>query len=218
MKKNFTRAAIFLMTSLLLVACSQKADTVNWSSSNSSSKSQTTSQSETRTTVSLTETTSTSQETEASSTSNEQLYAVTLQKVAEDTSEGHATQYAFYDIDHNGTAELITGVVTSGQNYISAIYYLNKGVSTYLSQSSVAPRGGNREVTQFYEDGRIAYYQWLSGSGQGTAYLYQLRADNTGYDIVQEISFDMSQGQKMPDFSQNRQLVSADSLNWHGFS
>ncbi len=49
-----------------------------------------------------------------------------------------------YDIDGNGTKELLTGHYFKGQNYLAAIYYLKQGVSTYLAQSRVASAGGSR--------------------------------------------------------------------------
>ena len=74
---------------------------------------------------------------------DEKLYASTLDKLTKDTSEGRAQIYTFYDIDKNGTNELITGHHSDGAYYLAAIYYLNQGTSTYLAQSKVASAGGS---------------------------------------------------------------------------
>ena len=49
---------------------------------------------------------------------NELLYASTLEKLKSDQSEGHAQVYTFYDIDDNGTAELLTGHLSTTSGYI----------------------------------------------------------------------------------------------------
>lgn len=49
---------------------------------------------------------------------NELLYASTLDKLKADQSEGHAQVYTFYDIDDNGTAELLTGHLSTTSGYI----------------------------------------------------------------------------------------------------
>ena len=106
-----------------------------------------------------------SKQSQASSDSIEQdekVYASTLDSLKKDTSEGRANLYAFYDIDGNGTKELLTGHYFKGQYYLAAIYYLNQGVSTYLAQSRVASAGGSREVTTIYTDGTVFYAQWHS--------------------------------------------------------
>lgn len=124
---------------------------------------------------------------------NELLYASTLDKLKSDQSEGHAQVYTFYDIDDNGTAELLTGhLSTNGDYYLAAIYYLNQGVSTYLAQSRVALAGGSRESAMIYTDGTVFYACWHSLHSEANGYLYKLRSDNTGFDIEKEGEFQVA--------------------------
>ena len=136
-----------------------------------------------------------SKQSQASSDSIEQdekVYASTLDSLKKDTSEGRANLYAFYDIDGNGTKELLTGHYFKGQNYLAAIYYLKQGVSTYLAQSRVASAGGSREATTIYTDGTVFYAQWHSLSPDAKGYLYQLRSDNSGIDVLKEADFQIA--------------------------
>ena len=136
-----------------------------------------------------------SKQSQASSDSIEQdekAYASTLDSLINDTSEGRANLYAFYDIDGNGTKELLTGHYFKGQYYLAAIYYLNQGVSTYLAQSRVASAGGSREVTTIYTDGTVFYAQWHSLSPDAKGYLYQLKSDNSGIDVLKEADFQIT--------------------------
>lgn len=124
---------------------------------------------------------------------NELLYASTLEKLKSDQSEGHAQVYTFYDIDDNGTAELLTGhLSTPSGYYLAAIYYLNQGVSTYLAQSRVALAGGSRESATIYTDGTVFYACWHSLHSEADGYLYKLRSDNTGFDIEKEGEFQVA--------------------------
>ena len=123
---------------------------------------------------------------------DEKAYASTLDSLKNDTSEGRANLYAFYDIDGNGTKELLTGHHFKGQYYLAAIYYLKQGVSTYLAQSRVASAGGSREVTTIYTDGTVFYAQWHSLSPDAKGYLYQLRSDNSGVDVLKEADFQIA--------------------------
>ncbi|MGE9833394.1 hypothetical protein [Streptococcus orisratti] len=211
MRKKVMRVILVLSSILLLSACHQDSS----AKKSASSHSQTTSSS---TAASSTEASSeTTQSSEVSQPSDEDLYATTLDKVAADTTDGHATMYAFYDIDKNGTRELLTGYKTSeGQPFLLAIYYLQNGVSTYLSRSYVASAGGDRESTGIYTDGTVYFVQWLSGTGEGTAYLYQLRADNSGYNIVQEEPFKVGPD-NTPSFMRGRTEIDLSQLDWKEF-
>ena len=123
---------------------------------------------------------------------DEKLYASTLDKLKKDTSEGRAQIYTFYDIDKNGTNELITGHHSNGVYYLAAVYYLNQGTSTYLAQSKVASVGGSRESATIYTDGTVFYAQWHSLSPDAKGYLYQLRSDNSGVDVLKEADFQIA--------------------------
>lgn len=151
--------------------------------------------------------------------SNEELYATTLHLVATDTTAGRATHYAFVDIDGNGTAELLTNHFFNGQISPAALYHLQDGVPTYLARTYVAGVGGGRESFVIYQDGTVETVVWHSASGQGTATLYQLAADNSGVLVFGEADFDMrASGVVDPyQFNQGRAVLEMDSLSWTVF-
>ncbi len=109
-----------------------------------------------------------------------EVYVVTLQKVADDTSYGHATVYVFQDIDNNGFPELLTGSQGSDGYYPLAIYYNNNGESTYLARTYAASSGGYREGFSIYNDGSILTSSWAAYSSMGEGILYRLNEDNSG--------------------------------------
>lgn len=129
------------------------------------------------TTTVMTETTRTTQD-------SEQLYAQTLEDLKGTGLEGRATDYVFYDMDQNGTDELLVSSQNQGQVFLLAIYYLKNEVPTLLSQSYVASAGGYRSGTTLYTDGRVSFVEWTSLSGEGKASLYALKADNSGVDTL----------------------------------
>lgn len=151
---------------------------------------------------------------------NQDLYATTLYLVATDPSRDPNLHYAFSDIDGNGTAELITARIYAGSVYPEAIYYLQNGVSTYLARSYVAGGGGRRESFTVYTDGTIEWDEWSSGSGGGTAYLYQLAPDNSGYWIVGQQDFNQREllnPDYVNQFGGGRGILDMGSLIWNTF-
>lgn len=194
MKKQ---AILMLLTCFMLVGCSQR-DNNNQSDVSSSTtemteasaKGKKTSESKESVSSSSNQETNSSMETADKLRKDELSYSSTLEKLQADQSEGHATLYAFYDIDQNGTPELLTGhMSTNGDYYLTAIYYLNQGVSTYLAQSKVAQVGGSREGATIYTDGTVFYARWHALRPEAEGYMYRLRSDNTGFDIEKEGEF-----------------------------
>jgi len=152
---------------------------------------------------------------------DEKLYASTLDKLTKDTSEGRAKMYTFYDIDKNGTNELLTGYQFDGAYYLAAIYYLNQGISTYLAQSKVASAGGSRESATIYTDGTVFYAQWHSLSPDAKGYLYRLRSDNSGIDVLKEADFQIAgvdsnseRGQHTVFGTGSKKELDLSSLKW----
>lgn len=168
------------------------SSTVETSSSTTSStslESSSSTSSKVSTSATSSSTTSSSQQETVTSSAEkdyESLYAETLTKVAEDP-EGTVTHYAFYDIDGNGTKELITGVQDStGAMYGAAVYYLNQSVSTYLAHSEVAPVGGYRASFTINSDRTVTQYEWTSFRGEGIKKTYQLAADDSAAILLEE--------------------------------
>lgn len=153
--------------------------------------------------------------TTSSATSGESLFQTTLDKVAANTSEGHATHYAFYDIDSNGTPELITGILSQGSEiFPRALYYINQGVSTFLAESKVGPTS-YRSSFSVYPDGTVSFVQWGSGTGNGDAYLYQLSPDNGPAITLDHQTFEKIQ---FPDFVRPmEEQVDLSQLDWQTF-
>ncbi|MEX2783654.1 hypothetical protein AB3331_00490 [Streptococcus sp. H49] len=212
MKTPAFTVLLLLSASLLLTACQEKAAPPEGSFSQAVTE-ETAASSQSSSSPS---TSSESTEAEAG-LSDEELYAETLQKVAADQSDTVADHYAFYDIDHNGTNELITGYSSGGTVSLAAIYYLQNGVPAYLAQSYVPSAGGHRENAVIYDDGTVAYAQWHSLNGEGTAYLYQLRADNSGYDVLIEQEFQISEGNPVPTFDSGRTALNIKQFDWKDF-
>lgn len=220
----------------LLTACqtkTNKPETANSSSSSStktdnssapsggSSSSQTEAPSQTTAESSSAIEPQTSQtESQPPAPSNEELYATTLHLVGTDTTLGRATHYAFFDVDENGTAELITSHSWSGQLSPATIYYLQNGVPTYLARTYVAGGGGCRESFTIYHDGTVEWDEWRSGNGQGTAYLYQLAPDHSGHWVIGQTDFnqrDLPDPEHVNRFDGGRMALDPASFNWTAF-
>lgn len=219
---------------LILTACRSNQETkpratASASSSQQVGRSASTSQSSSAQTKPSSQTTTASSSaiaTQASQTesqpalpSNEALYATTLHLVRTDTTPGRATHYAFVDSDGNGTAELLTGHLLNGQVSPAALYYLKHGVPTYLARVYVAGAGGGRESFIIYQDSTVETVAWHSASGQGTATLYQLTADNSGVLVLGEADVDMRvTGNPNPSqFGSGRTAIAFESLDWQAF-
>lgn len=137
-----------------------------------------------------------------------------------DTTLGRATHYAFFDVDGNRTAELITSHSWGGRLTPAAIYYLQNGVPTYLARSYVAGGGGRRESFTIYHDGTVEWDEWSSGNGQGTAYLYQLAPDNSGHWVIGQTDFnqrELADPEHVNQFDGGRMALDPASFNWMAF-
>ncbi|MGT2667427.1 DUF6287 domain-containing protein [Streptococcus rifensis] len=117
--------------------------------------------------------------------SDEVLYDSILQTYHAEYAQ---KQHAFYDINNNGTKELIIG----SPEYIEAIYYLKNGTTPEIAvarQVDMSSGGGGREGLAIYKDGSISYSFWMALSPESEEKVYRLRADNTGIETVNEGTF-----------------------------
>ncbi|HFI0346465.1 TPA: hypothetical protein ACGOWL_001923 [Streptococcus suis] len=196
---------------------SSRAETSSSTTSSTSLESSSSTSSETSTSSTSSSTTSvdsSQQGTVASSSEKdyESLYAETLTKVAEDP-ERTVTHYAFYDIDGNGTKELITGGQNSmGAMYGAAVYYLNQSVSTYLAHSEVAPVGGYRASFTINSDRTVSQYEWTSFRGEGIKKTYQLAVDDSAAVLLEEKEIIMGSAEQQAEADPNPLDLSI--LNW----
>ncbi|MCY7171510.1 DUF6287 domain-containing protein [Streptococcus gallolyticus subsp. gallolyticus] len=178
---------------LLLSGCSKKSDSRSVSGSWNTNSSETISSSSS--TVSQTE-------SNEEVTSNNSIYDVVLEKLRNDTSESPATHYAYYDIDGNGQDELFSGRYWESTRIIefAALYYDNNGVADYLAQSYVASAGGYREAANIYTDGTVITAKWMSTGTQMEDTQYQLRADNSGVDVIKNANVPIGRDVELSDY------------------
>ena len=178
---------------LLLSGCSKKSDSRSVSGSWNTNSSETISSSSS--TVSQTE-------SNEEVTSNNNIYDVVLEKLRNDTSESPATHYAYYDIDGNGQDELFSGRYweSTGTIEFATLYYDNNGVADYLAQSYVASAGGYREAANIYTDGTVITAKWMSTGTQMEDTQYQLRADNSGVDVIKNANVPIGRDVELSDY------------------
>jgi uncharacterized protein YcfL len=178
---------------LLLSGCSKKSDSRSVSGSWNTNSSETISSSSS--TVSQTE-------SNEEVTSNNNIYDVVLEKLRNDTSESPATHYAYYDIDGNGQDELFSGRYweSTGTIEFAALYYDNNGVADYLAQSYVASAGGYREAANIYTDGTVITAKWMSTGTEMEDTQYQLRADNSGVDVIKNANVPIGRDVELSDY------------------
>lgn len=178
---------------LLLSGCSKKSDSQSVSGSWYTNSSETISSSSS--TVSQTE-------SNEEVTGNNSIYDVVLEKLRNDTSDTPATHYAYYDIDGNGQDELFSGRYweSTGTIEFAALYYDNNGVADYLAQSYVASAGGYREAANIYTDGTVITAKWMSTGTQMEDTQYQLRADNSGVDVIKNANVPIGRDVELSDY------------------
>lgn len=213
--KQFKRIGIGLACSLLVLSACSTGKQLKTSQHKKQTK--------VDTTMSIKSTTSTSasdSKNEASraesSKDYDSLYQSTISELRADPNR-KATLYAFYDIDRNGTKELFSGYIDSnGVNQPLAVYYLKGGVPTYLAENAVGGAGGRRAGFQVNEDGTVSQSEISSANGNGTITLYKLKEDNTGLDIIQEVTVEKLQPQG--DIPSNDSPIDLSQLEWQNLS
>lgn len=102
---------------------------------------------------------------------NINLQSWTTENIADNIDK---ISYAFYDIDKDGTNELILSGGENNGRYPITAYYLNNGNPGLLAESHVAGHGGSRMGFNLYSDGNILSSSWSSGTGRGIATLLNL--------------------------------------------
>lgn len=178
---------------LLLSGCSKKSDSRSVSGSWNTNSSET---------ISSSSSTVSEPESNEEVTSNNNIYDVVLEKLRNDTSESPATHYAYYDIDGNGQDELFSGRYweSTGTIEFAALYYDNNGVADYLAQSYVASAGGYREAANIYTDGTVITAKWMSTGTEMEDTQYQLRADNSGVDVIKNANVPIGRDVELSDY------------------
>ncbi|HFI0150669.1 TPA: DUF6287 domain-containing protein [Streptococcus suis] len=97
-------------------------------------------------------------------------------------------RYAFYDIDGNGTMELLTATQNNdGSMFLYGVYYINGSTPTLLTEGFIGGTAARSAIT-IYTDGTVLGYGWSSGTGDGGGILYELQKNNTEAKEVKTIS------------------------------
>lgn len=128
-------------------------------------------------------------------------------------------RYAFYDIDGNGTMELLTATQNNdGSMFLYGVYYINGSTPTLLTEGFVGGTAARSAIT-IYTDGTVLGYGWSSGTGDGGGILYELQKNNTEAKEVQTIS-DLNVGNDDVDarFGKTKsEVLDLKELDWQQF-
>lgn len=128
--------------------------------------------------------------------------------------------YAYADLNQDGVEELLIGVEqSSGEYFISGLYYLVNEKPILLAEGFVAGHGGARNSTNIYKDGDILELSWSSGSGEGRGVLYHLNPNQQAANKVQEQNIRVPGNKSLhSDFGKSEsELMNFNQLDWRKF-
>ncbi|MGT2716546.1 DUF6287 domain-containing protein [Streptococcus respiraculi] len=101
-------------------------------------------------------------------------------------------RYTFLDVNQDGQNELLVGSFQQDQQIFPvALYYLDNKTPNLLSEGFVAGHGGARNAFRIYQNGDVVAASWSSGTGEGTATLYQFSADSTQPKQIDQNEFQL---------------------------
>lgn len=96
-------------------------------------------------------------------------------------------RYAYADLNQDGVEELLVGIEqSSGEYFISGLYYLVNEKPILLAEGFVAGHGGARNSMNIYKGGDILELSWSSGTGEGRGVLYHLNLNQQAASKLQE--------------------------------
>lgn len=144
----------------------------------------------------------------------ETLYADTLSKVATEGNPRVDIQpslYTFYDVDGDGTKELVTGVkYDNGQISLDSLYYLKDGVPTLVASTSI--RYGVHGSFIILADGRVIQLTRVPQSNRETKAIYQFQADKNEWVLVEQEPFEWGSGRQNP--AEGLTVLDESKLEW----
>lgn len=129
-------------------------------------------------------------------------------------------RYAYADLNQDGVEELLVGIEqSSGEYFISGLYYLVNEKPILLAEGFVAGHGGARNSTNIYKDGDILELSWSSGSGEGRGVLYHLNPNQQAANKVQEQNIRVPGNKSLhSDFGKSEsELMNFNQLDWRKF-
>lgn len=129
-------------------------------------------------------------------------------------------RYAYADLNQDGVEELLVGIEqSSGEYFISGLYYLVNEKPILLAEGFVAGHGGARNSMNIYKDGDILELSWSSGSGEGRGVLYHLNPNQQAANKVQEQNIRVPGNKSLhSDFGKSEsELMNFNQLDWQKF-
>ncbi|MER0122548.1 DUF6287 domain-containing protein [Streptococcus sp. ZJ100] len=91
----------------------------------------------------------------------------------------NSLRYTFLDVNQDGQNELLVSSFQENQQIFPvALYYLENKTPSLFAQGFVAGHGGARNAFRIYQNGDVVTASWNSGTGEGTATLYQFSTDS----------------------------------------
>lgn len=129
-------------------------------------------------------------------------------------------RYAYADLNQDGVEELLVGIEqSSGEYFISGLYYLVNEKPILLAEGFVAGHGGARNSMNIYKDGDILELSWSSGSGEGRGVLYHLNPNQQVANKIQEQNIRVPGNKSLhSDFGKSKsELMNFNQLDWQKF-
>lgn len=129
-------------------------------------------------------------------------------------------RYAYADLNQDGVEELLVGIEqSSGEYFISGLYYLVNEKPILLAEGFVAGHGGARNSMNIYKDGDILELSWSSGSGEGRGVLYHLNPNQQVANKIQEQNIRVPGNKSLhSDFGKSEsELMNFNQLDWQKF-
>lgn len=129
-------------------------------------------------------------------------------------------RYAYADLNQDGVEELLVGIEqSSGEYFISGLYYLVNEKPILLAEGFVAGHGGARNSMNIYKDGDILELSWSSGSGEGRGVLYHMNPNQQAANKIQEQNIRVPGNKSLhSDFGKSEsELMNFNQLDWQKF-
>lgn len=204
MKKSLM-AGLVCLAALGLAACTgnQKATTSATSKTSSTSS---------QSSASFSSSSSSESSTTSQSSDSHQAYQSLLQELGQ-KPDYQTSQYAFYDINKDGTDELLI----ENSPAITEVFALQNNQPVSILTSIVALQGGARSSFSILTDGTIVQTSWQSTRPEATAVAYTL--ENGTLKEGKTVTYDMtSQVKPAEALGLSGQELDANSLSWQDFA